>query len=279
MTYQNQLVVVVKCNGKILREDNGVVSLPFGSEYSLLLKNLNSRRASIKITIDGQDILDNSSLVIEPNQETELQGFLTGMIAKNRFKFIQKTKEIQDHRGDKIDDGIIRIEFAFEKPSVIKRDVIVEHHHYNDFWHLPIYRYDYYEYRPIRSFYNSNEVICSSAGEYTSKVSSSGEHSSNGKSPNDDIQVYNCSLDNLSTPQQDEGITVKGNEIAQAFHSTYLRELDPSEVITIRLKGFKDDGKPVVEPKTTKTRITCSTCGRRCRSNMKYCSNCGTFLE
>lgn len=273
MTYKTQLVAVVKCNGKILRENNDVVSLPFGSEYSLLLKNLNSRRASLKITIDGQDVLDNSSLVIEPNQETELQGFLTGMIAKNRFKFIQKTKEIQDHRGDKIDDGIIRIEFSFEKPSIIKRDVIVEHHHYNDFWHLPIYRYDYYEYRPIRSFYNSNEVIGSSGGEYTAKGSSGDQPSNN------DVQIYNCSLNNLSTPQQDEGITVKGNEIAQAFHSTYLRELDPSEVITIRLKGFKDDGQPIVKVKTTKTRITCSTCGRRCRSNMKYCSNCGTFLE
>jgi hypothetical protein len=275
MTVKEQLVAVVKCNGKILREDNGVVSLPFGSEYSLLLKNLNSRRASLKISIDGQDVLDQSSLVIESNQETELQGFLTGMIAKNKFKFIQKTKEIQDHRGDKIDDGIIRIEFAFEKPPVIKREVIIEHHHHWNRWpYYPCYGHYDYEYRPIRSFYNSNEVIGSTA-EYTTKGSSSGQQ----VNENNDIQVYNCSLNNLSTPQQDEGITVKGNEIAQAFHSTFLGELEPAEVITIRLKGYKQDGEPVKEAKTVKTKVTCPTCGRRCRSSMKYCSNCGTFLE
>jgi hypothetical protein len=274
MTFKEQFVVVVKCNGKILREDNGVVSLPFGSEYSLLIKNLNSRRASIKISIDGQDVLDRSSLVIEPNQETELQGFLTGMIAKNKFKFIQKTKEIQKHRGDKIDDGIIRIEFAFEKPPVTKREVIVEHHHCWDHWHWPFYRYDYYEYKPIRSFYSSNENIGSSSAEWSAKGSSAAPLVNN-----NDIQVYNCSLNNLTVPQQDEGITVKGNEIAQAFHATYLGEMDPPEVITIRLKGFKGDGEPVIQVKTTKTKITCSSCGKKCRSSMKYCSNCGTFLE
>lgn len=269
--FKEKLVAVVKCNGKILRENNGVVSLPFGSEYSLLIKNLNSRRASIKISIDGKDVLDGSSVVVESNQETELQGYLTGLIAKNRFKFIQKTKEIQEHRGDKIDDGIIRIEFAFEKPASLKREVIVEHHHHHD-WYWPLYRYHYYEYRPIRSFYNSNEGIGSTA-EGSSKGSSA-EQQING-----DIQIYNCSLDNLNIPQQDEGITVKGNKITQAFHSTYLNELDPSETIIIKLKGYKEDGQPIEKPKTVKTRVKCPSCGRKHRSSMKYCSNCGTFLE
>ena len=112
MTYKDQFVVEVKCRGKILRVKDDAVHLPFGSEYSLYLKNLNSRRASVTISIDGQDVLDNQSLILEPNSSTELEGFLRGTTAKNRFKFINKTKEIQEHRGDKIDDGIIRVEFA-----------------------------------------------------------------------------------------------------------------------------------------------------------------------
>jgi len=107
MTYKNYFVVEVKSKGKILRVKNGVISLPFGSEYSIFLKNLNSRRASVKVHVDGQDILDCHSLILEPNSGTELEGFLNGTVARNKFKFIQKTKEIQDHRGDKIDDGII----------------------------------------------------------------------------------------------------------------------------------------------------------------------------
>ena len=117
MTHKDYFIVEVKYQGKILRMKDGAFYLPFWSEYSIFLKNLNSRRASVKVHVDGQDALDYSSLILEPNTSTELQGFLSGTVARNRFKFIQKTKQIQEHRGDRIDDGMIRVEFAFEKPK------------------------------------------------------------------------------------------------------------------------------------------------------------------
>ena len=40
MTYQEKLVAVVKCRGKILREHGEFVTIPFGEEYTILLKNL-----------------------------------------------------------------------------------------------------------------------------------------------------------------------------------------------------------------------------------------------
>jgi len=134
MTYKDQFVVEVKCNGKILRVQDDVIHLPFGSEYSIYLKNLNSRRAAINISIDGEDVLDGSSLILNANSSTDLEGFLRGATAKNKFKFINKTKEIQDHRGDKIDDGIIRVEFAYEKAKPIQK-LIVEDHHHHDHYH------------------------------------------------------------------------------------------------------------------------------------------------
>ena len=145
MTYKDNFVTEVKCNGKILRVRDGAVHLPFGSEYTLLLKNLNSRKASVTVHIDGQDVLDYNSLILEPNSSTELEGFLSGTVARNRFKFIQKTKEVQDHRGDKIGDGLVRVEFAFEKPrpEVITKKVIHEHEHHGHHHH-----HDYYYPRP-----------------------------------------------------------------------------------------------------------------------------------
>jgi len=136
MTYQDYFVAEIKVNGKIMRVKDGAVYLPFGSEYSILLKNLNTKRAAVKVSIDGDDVLDNSSLILDANSETELQGFLRGNIAKNRFRFIHKTKQISEHRGDRADDGLVRIEFAFEKPKpeppIVK--TIDEVHH--------IYHYD-----------------------------------------------------------------------------------------------------------------------------------------
>jgi hypothetical protein len=35
MMFSQKLVACIKANGKILREQNGMVSLPFGSEYAI----------------------------------------------------------------------------------------------------------------------------------------------------------------------------------------------------------------------------------------------------
>uniref|UniRef100_A0A6M3IDF3 Zinc-ribbon domain-containing protein n=1 Tax=viral metagenome TaxID=1070528 RepID=A0A6M3IDF3_9ZZZZ len=118
MVYKSNFVVSVKCNGKILREfkeSDNFVKLPFGSEYSILLKNLESRSAVVSISIDGKDVLDGDKLIIESNKQVELEGFKKKNKVTNRFKFIEKTEEISNHRGDRIDDGIIRIEYTFEK--------------------------------------------------------------------------------------------------------------------------------------------------------------------
>ena len=46
----------------------------------------------------------------------------------NKFKFIQKTDKIIGHRGDNIDDGMIRVEYRYEKhPDV--HITTWEHHH------------------------------------------------------------------------------------------------------------------------------------------------------
>ena len=58
MTYNNQFVAVVKVNGKILREINDVVTLPFGTEYSIMLKNLSPNDCVATIEIDGQNVME-----------------------------------------------------------------------------------------------------------------------------------------------------------------------------------------------------------------------------
>lgn len=268
MTYKDHFVVEVKCNGKILRVKDDSVTLPFGSEYSLLLKNLNSKRACVKISIDGQDVLDNISLVLNSNETFELEGFLRGNVAKNRFKFIQKTKEIQEHRGDKIDDGIIRVEFAFEEQTYIpyfrdynwpQRDIIVREHHYHYFSDFtPQYnKHDvYYSNCTGNSIQNSISSCSLLSGRGTGEV-----------------------LDKSFQPNEDEGITVKGSEINQQFNYTTVGSLSKSEVIIIKLRGETETGQVVQKPITVDTKLECKTCGRKSSSSNKFCPNCGTFLE
>jgi len=242
MVYKENLVCVVKNNGNILRENDGIVSLPFASEYSILIKNLNSRNASVKISIDGKDVLGGKSLIINSNSESELEGFLDGFVAKNKFKFIQKTKQIQDHRGDFIDDGMIRVEFAFEKP---------------------FYNYSY-------TYLNSYPTFNGSSGGTLLRSSISSFNCSSSQLVGNSVCANQIA---------DEGITVKGSEINQNFNHGYIGALEDSQVIIIRLRGEKNNGGFVSKPITVKSKLRCSSCGKYSKSSSQFCSACGTFLE
>lgn len=274
MTYADKFVAEVKQDGKILRVKDGAVFLPFGSEYSILLKNLNSKRASIKVSIDGEDVLDNNSLVLDSNASTELQGFLRGNVARNRFRFINKTKEISDHRGDRADDGLIRIEFAFEKPKeqpCITNTIKEVHHHYNPPFEIKHYgsKADWYY-----AGNDSSERGVGPQSVYTNSVGSTMRNKTRS------VTVDSLGVENISAiPNVDEGITVKGSEVNQQFRYTTLSDLEEATVMVITLKGITQTGQDISQPVTTQGKLTCSSCGTKSKSSFKFCPTCGTFLE
>jgi len=265
MMYHQKFVAVVKVDGKVLRERGDVVTLPFQSEYSLLLKNLESRPASVKVSIDGQDVLYGSSLIISPNEETELMGILHGSQVRNRFKFIKKTSKIQEHRGDKIDDGIIRVEFAYEK-VMPKQKSSSEHHYYH--YYPPIML------RGLDEHWTSNNVTYTSNSNDNSSDPVPKGSSVVCDSLGGELRATSAFHNHVgSIPQQDEGITVEGSRVNQNFRYSNIGELDDSEVIILRMKGT--DGPAL----TTKTKLTCKTCGTQSKSSAKFCPECGTSLE
>jgi len=286
MMYQNKLVAVVKLsNGQILREVDDIITMPFGSEYSIFIKNLNSRKCQISISVDGRDVLDGKKLVIDGNRSVNLEGYMKGFSAKNRFKFIKKTKEIAEHRGDFIDDSIIRIEYQFEKKIVTQR-MRTEYtsHHYND----PVIIYNS---TPKPDFFDQDVNICnnsvrginvdgtSSAFYSSSMTSDFGILKSRKMSNPLHNSKFRNFIDDSSTPKSDEGITVKGSQINQQFREVFMGELEEqSSVITLKLRGYTGKQEVVYKPITVKTRLECETCGRVSRSNVKFCSNCGTSL-
>ena len=280
MMYKERFIAIIKYKGKVLRERNDVVSLPFGSEYSLMLKNLESRKAVVNVSVDGEDVLDGHQLIVQPNSEMELKGFMDGMGVRNRFKFIKKTQEISDYRGDRLDDGLVRVEFTFEKKKVTR---IVEettvYKHYHDtwwsykcptcgnrpctciMWNLPTYNY----------YFNDSS---GGSGGFTC--------SNDTKGCSSDVTVNNMSFttSNLETPLDDEGITVKGSKTRQDFTYSHTRELEEdSSVIILRLRGTTKKGTSVKKPVMVKTKLACPTCGRKSKSTKRFCCNCGTCIE
>ena len=250
--YKQNFVVVVRCDGKILREhDSDVVYLPFGSEYSILLKNKDSRRALVDIEVDGENVLNGHKLIVNGNETQEIKGFMRDMSNTNRFKFIHKTEEIQKHRGDKIDDGLIRVTYQFEKYK--SEPVVINYISTNT-------------YTPrFSKGLGSHDVYTCSFGSAHSSSNTFGSCSSS----------IPCSA---TLPE--EGITVKGSEINQNYNYGNIGLLESNiYTIILHLKGLTKTKQNIQKPITIKTKSKCSICGRNNKSINKFCYNCGTFLE
>ena len=252
MMYNNKLVASVKVGGKIMREDGETVYLPFGSEYSLLLKNLNSRKAQVKIEIDGEEVT-GGGLLISPNQTVDLERFIlnNNLNEGPKFKFIEKTERISDHRGDRIEDGIMRISYQFEAPPT----------YYTMNYHTNVY-----------------------GGTLRGSSDWSGGHSflnNVGGSVGSSIGTTSLGdVDGLTSKGvSDAGITTKGSESTQQFTNGYIGALESTEhVICLQLKG--QVGEHIVQaPVTVMVKFKCDVCGKgNIPSGNKFCPECGTNL-
>jgi hypothetical protein len=255
--FSNNFVVSIKSNNKFFREEGNSIRIPFGSEYSLYMKNLDSRRAVLTVRIDGKDVLDGRKLIVNGKSVLELEGFMDGNTAKNRFKFIERTKAIEDYRGVTPEDRIIEVEFDFEEPYV---------------YYMPITWYEYtykpYDYGRPYSPYRVTTIGGTSTG-----TSGRITYVFTNNSINQSALSFNL------FPENDNGITVEGNDISQQFQSTHVGQMENSPTtISFKLFGFKETEENKVAVFTS-DRIECKTCGLKSKSINKFCGRCGTRLN
>jgi hypothetical protein len=259
MMYQNKMVVCLKTkDGKVIREQGDEIRLPFGTEYSIHLKNLESRKAKVKIWVDGEDVLDGNSLLINPNSTLKLEGFMKGNYARNSFKFIEKTEEISEFRGDREDDGLIRLEFWYEKFKPITQEITYT------------YKWSDYPY--------SNTVTTKSCDSVGNLCKCTVDAFSSRTFSNTYDTVNYCNISNSTV--NESGITVKGSTVNQEFRTGYIDELEgQSHTIILHLLGYKENQQRVEKVVTVKDKIQCSVCGKSSKSDAKFCSICGAFLD
>lgn len=238
--YSDKIVVAIKVGGRVLRESGDIVALPFGAEYSILLKNLNSVRTQVSVSIDGKDIADGSRLILGPNSSIDLERFIRNgnLAAGNRFKFIERTAAVEAHRGVGAEDGLIRVEAWKERVVHYQPSVL----------------------RNFRSFDSDD-----GGARMTSFTSSN--------------MVGAASASVGPAPEQERsGITAPGSESRQQFYSSMGFPLEAhSTVMVLRLRG-DIAGAQVVDPVTVDVRPECQTCGKKGAANDEFCSRCGASL-
>ena len=117
--YRDGFIAAVKCDGNVLREFNsGIIKLPFGADYSIILKNKSKRKALVDVRIDGKDAIDGNKLIVSYDSPFELKGYMDGRAVKNSFRFVERTGKISNFRGNKLEDSLVEIYFSFEQEPI-----------------------------------------------------------------------------------------------------------------------------------------------------------------
>jgi hypothetical protein len=280
MVYKNHLVACIKVNGKVLREQFNTVTLPFGCEYSILLKNLNSVRAQVKVSVDGKDATEGTWLIIHPNSSLELERYIrNGNFERgNRFKFIERTGDIEAHRGIGAEDGLVRVEYKAER-AVVDQPIIRYYDHWVPRPYIP-------PIWPRRRRWDDPYY-----GPYCGAQGGTGSTAQGGQN----MAALNCSVQSGEVERSasfsdagslgglnsvsDAGITVAGSESNQKFvPGAWFPTEEHSDVIVLKLRG-EVAGKTVEKAVTVDHKPTCSTCGVTNKATSSYCSKCGTALS
>lgn len=282
MVYKRNFIVVLKTyDGKVLRErkDNTIL-IPFGTEYCIGMKNLESRNVVVDISIDGEDVLKGNQLVIKPNTSIDLQRFLDNDRSGARFKFIERIAAISEHRGEKTEDGILRVEYRFEKEKPEVRPMIWDYKYTTGGW----------EYRGTSNGNGSNTYgVCNTAdANVSTNLDGIGSLGILGSEKCNCSNIKTLSLEEAKVkyperyeePKNDVGITGRGSMSNQAFDYTTVGDLETnSHVICFYLKGYAPEGnEPITAPITVKEKITCELCGKKEKSSATFCSRCGAGL-
>lgn len=262
--FSNKLVASLKANGKILREFKDTVYIPFGSEYSILLKNLDTRRVIVNVYIDSENMVEGG-LVIRPGQEIDLERSIkNGNLSQgNKFKFIERTGSIEKHRGIKLEDGLIRVEYQFEKLQLGP----ITPWHGNHMWTTYVSGTGI-----LRGTITSQGSGCVSSTTTMGIV----QNSASSHQPD---ATYSSTATLTTASLNDIGITVPGSISDQAFATVgwFPTEVEKHSIV-LKILGETPDNKPITQAVTVKNKPKCVTCGKQNKATAKFCTECGTGL-
>jgi hypothetical protein len=265
MMYANKLVASLKANGKILREFKDTVYIPFGSEYSILLKNLDTRKVIVNVYIDNDNMTPNG-FVLYGGQEVDLERSIknNNLNEGTRFKFIERTGAIEKHRGIKLEDGLVRVEYQFEK---------IQPNWYCNAttWHNNTATYNPNIFR--------GTTISQGLGRVSSTTTMGIVQNSVISQHHQPDATYSSTATVTTASLNDVGITVPGSVSNQKFNtaSWFATEAEKHSIV-LKLLGETPDNKPITQAVTVKNKPKCVTCGKQNKATAKFCTECGTGL-
>lgn len=241
----------VLVDGVLFREKaNGVVVLPFNSEYILRFHNKHDRRAVVQIYIDGENV-SGSGYIIDAHSSIDIKRYSD----KDRaFKFVSldsdEAKKVDKNGAneDKI-KGTVEARFYLEKKNeqyIYNKSFIIKKHCPQPIKTYPDWPYPYPnpKRQPYPIWCNANSTpTCS----YSNNVTT---------------EIHDSSLK--------DGCTVSGQITRQSFSVAPIDLEDTFTSLKIFLQGLDDLRK------AKNFTLYCDKCGAKAlRNSSKYCHVCG----
>jgi len=265
------MAAAIKVNGKVLREFKDTVYIPFGSQYSILVKNLNTVRAVVHIELDGEEVVAGG-LVVGAGQEVDLERWVKADNLKkgNKFKFIERTANIEQHRGVGLEDGIVRITYQFEQ---VMNPVI------------GIHRGNMPGVITTTNPWDTHGILRSStsggqSASYSSSMISTAAFNNVAVSATSATGLPGVTASMKHEQSNDAGITVPGSKSDQKFQTaSWFPTESETHSMVFKLLGATEDNQPVYKAVTVKAKPKCVTCGKQNKATAKFCAECGTALE
>lgn len=262
MVFSNHFVVCILIDGKPVQElANGTVPIPFGSQYSIRLRNKNKRRAVAKIILDGENVSDKG-YVVNADSYVDIHRHADRDVA---FKFVSLNSPdaVDFGKNGPNDDkvkGTVRVEFYLEKERKTPQVTEIHHHHY-DYWPKP--------WRPNiwlgggvgTAIYgsSSNSIGSNSIGSsgFSGSLSRSCVDSSSMPLSSASINAVTA-CDQLRSAQANptselkDGCTVEGSMTGQSFGTVWIDTEDTCTSICLFLQGFDQQVHVRIAPKSKK---------------------------
>lgn len=219
----------VLVGGKVLEEKNGIVKIPWDSEYVIRIKNRHRLPAAIALFVDNQAVKDDGGmLALFGNSTIDIPGFLGPNGHNKAFKFVPSNDSRVAQPGEK-ENGIVMARFYLQdvkKVDPITKETIIIDRSWPVYYPAPIWIwYPTQTWQP----YIPNPVWCNCNCGGTSTSASLSMNSNADQS----MGAVNASVA--------VGATVPGADIFQKLNDEikFDLQLQPQELI-LKLQGCKN---------------------------------------
>jgi hypothetical protein len=256
MMHSNDFVICIIVDGVAQQESKGgIVSIPFGTEYKIRLRNKHNRRAVAKVFVDEENV-SKGGVIVQANDYVDLDGPVD---SKRNFKFVssESPQAVDAGKNNQPDDrnGIIRVDWQLEREYRQPEKVYIDRP-------VPVPR-PWYDYGPTWGILRTSDMGGNARGM------SAGYNAGTARG-------FAATEEKTSSKILEEGCTVEGSRSNQSFTTRYVDLEDSITTLRITLKGYAVEHQTVI---SKGRRMHCSGCGGRNKSSAKFCVNCGSKLS